>query len=248
VTEIHGRPTTPAPPSAEERPLRLARTAVVVLLPVVVGLGFLHYAWQRLPWDSWVPDRPHVAYLFNLSTEANVSTWFDVAVLLTAGFSHALAGWLALRSGHPSARYWFVTAVFCVLLSVDDGAVLHEQLDGLGRRLGGGSGLTYAAWVVPGVVLGGLVVTAIVVLAVRVATVPRRLLLGGIASFFTGALLLESLGNATLEERGFSREYAYYMVTEELLESTGAVLLMAAGLAAVRVIRRGPELVVSFRA
>jgi hypothetical protein len=220
---------------------------MAVLLPVVVSLGLLHYAWQRLPWESWAPNRPHMAYLFDLSTEANIATWFDVAVLLTAGLAHALAGWLALRSGHPSARYWFVTAVLCVLLSVDDGAVLHEQLDGLGRSMGGGSGLTYAAWVVPGVVLGGLVVTAIVVLAVRVATPPRWLLLGGIATFFTGALLFESLGNAALEEHGYSREYAYLMVTEELLESTGAVLLLAAGLAAVSVIRRGPDLVVTFR-
>lgn len=132
-------------------------------------------------------------------------------------------------------------------VSIDDLTSLHERLQPLGMRLGGGSGLTYAAWLVPGLVFAAIVIGAMATLAVRVSTRPRRLLLLGLALFIGGAFLLESVGNAVLEEVGPSTRYAVFLIAEEMAEATGAVLLLAAACAALRVAHVNGSLTLSYQ-
>ncbi|MBA3525033.1 MAG: hypothetical protein H0T85_10905 [Geodermatophilaceae bacterium] len=216
---------------------------------VTVALIALHAGIRRVPWaPQWGEPESTAKQYFDVSREQNLPTWVNVVVLVLAAVASTLAAALARVAGSRAALPWAGFAVVVAGLSLDDMTSLHERLDGFGRRIGGGSGLTYAAWLVPGLAFAAVVVIAVVLLVRRVDRTTRRLLLSGLFLLLVGAFALESLGNAVLEQRGFSREYALLVLAEETLETLGAWLLLAAPLAALRVTRTDGGLLVAYPA
>lgn len=225
-------------------PLGVLRVGFVVTL----ALTALHVGIRRVPWaPQWAEPDSTVKQYFDVSREQNLPTWVNVAVLLLAAVAGALAAVLARMAGDRAALPWAGFAIVVAGLSLDDMTSLHERLDGFGRRLGGGSGLTYAAWVVPGLAFAAVVVVAVFLLVRRVDRSASRLLLLGLFCLLFGAFALESMGNAVLEQRGFSREYSLLLLAEETVETIGAWLLLAAPLAQMSVRRAGDSLQVAYR-
>lgn len=224
--------TTPAPTT----PQPLHRPVLTVLAATALALAGLAVLIPNLPFAPALSDaESQVRSYFDLATESNLWSWFNVGVLGLAGLAQAAAGALARLQGRRVAWAWWGSAVVCLGLSVDDMTSLHERLDPLGRQIGGGTGLATAAWVVPGLAFALVLVVAVLLLARRLSPVPRRLLLGGLALFLGAAFGLEAMGNAVLEQQGPSRLYAVFLHTEELLEAWGAAALAAAPFAAVLV-------------
>ncbi len=218
------------------RIVRLDRIVLRVLLTCTISLVSLHWLVHNLPWaPQFAAPDSQVRLFFDLASEANLWTWFNVVVLAAGGLMHLVAGLMARADGGGPIWPWLVSGMLLTGLSIDDLTALHERLQPLGVHLGGGSGLTYAAWLVPGLLFAAIVIGAMATLAVRVSTRPRRLLLLGLALFIGGAFLLESVGNAVLEAVGPSTRYAVFLIAEELAEAVGAVLLLAAACAALRV-------------
>ncbi|MBA2415771.1 MAG: hypothetical protein H0V64_07790 [Geodermatophilaceae bacterium] len=211
---------------------------------VVLGVGtgaavfivLLHIAVPRAPWaPQWREPGSAVGTYFDVAREQNLPTWFNVSLLLLAAAMAALAAALARTAGNRAALPWAGLALVCAALSLDDMTSLHERLHPLGVRIGGGSGLTYAAWLVPGLAFAALVVLAIALLVRRVGRRARLLLMVGVGCLLAGAFGVESLGNAVLEAQGYGRAYAYLLVVEEFLEAFGAVCLLAAPFAELRI-------------
>lgn len=173
------------------------------------------------------PDSP-VRMFFDVAGEANLWTWFNVLLLGAGSVLFVAVGALTRRRGGPSTA-WFGSAVLLAALSLDDLASLHERLEGIGRAAGGG-GLAFA-WVLPGAVLGLVVLAAMAVLARHLRGAARWRLVVGVAVLLGSALGLETVTGLVLDAGdGTTRGYVVLVHVEELLEAVGAVLILAAPL------------------
>lgn len=235
-------------PSGDERVLCLDCLVLRVLLPCAIVLVVTHWLVHNIPWapELAAHDSP-VRLYFDLASEANLWTWFNVAVLVTAAVMHLATGFFARASGGKPAGAWLVSGIVLVGLSIDDLTSLHERLQPLGVDLGGGAGLTYAAWLVPGLAFAAVVVGATSVLAVKLSARPRWYLVAGLGLFLGGAFVLEAVGNAVLESVGPSTRYAVLLIAEELAEAVGAILLLAAACAASRISFGNRSLTLSYQ-
>lgn len=227
--------------------VRLERPVVAWLGGAALLMAAAHAAVPNLPFaPSLAEDANAVRRFFEVAGEQNGWAWLNVVLLATGAALHLVAGLLWRRAGRR-AQAWWGTAAVLAALSLDDLVGLHERMTGLGVELGGGSGLLVAAWVVPGAAVAVGVVVAFGFLARSLDRPGRRLLLGGLALFLAGAFGLEAVGHAVLADRGPSATYGGLVLVEELAEAWGAVLMAAAGAAAV-VLRTGPGDGVELRA
>lgn len=183
----------------------------------------------------------YMAGLFDLGTEANVPTWFATVTLAFLAAAFALAAVLSRAAGSPAVRFVVLAAV-AAWLSLDEAAVLHEQLgrvtDGLRSLFGR---LPTFSWVVPGAALG---VTAGAALLWFGRDLPHqlrnRLVVAG-ALFLLGAVVVEAISGLVVEYHGY--ENLLYLVVntvEEALEIAGTLLALRAVLSAMHV-ERGPQ-------
>lgn len=208
--------------------------ALVVLGPLA---RFADYLRQR---DRAEPEDPAWwARAVDLSTEANLPTWWSAVLLVGLAALFALAGALHhAGGGAPRGRPYWLLAGVALVLSIDEAIALHEEVLGeVGDQLVDGGGLLHFTWVVPGLVLA--VVVGIAVLrasAALPAPVRRGLVLGG-AVFLAGALGVEAISGAVFDARGHDRLYLLATTVEEGLELAGVLIAIAAarGLLDVRI-------------
>lgn len=177
-------------------------------------------------------DGSPVRLLFGVSEEMNVPTFFSVAVFLAAASVLAVAGTLAggrLRSALG------VTAGLLALLAFDDFAALHERLKAVGKLVTLGA-FEYA-WVLPGAVIGAVVVVAFWRLAVQLEGATRRDVLLGIGVFFVAALGLEAV-NGLLDQPGLNgMPLQIGTHVEEVTENLGIILVLRGALSMVEISR-----------
>lgn len=185
-----------------------------------------------------------------VGNEANLPTWWTVALLVGASLLHLLAGILARRSDAQGASAWLVFAALLALLGLDELTSLHERLDVWGVAL------TDAGFAFPWLVLGTPIAIGIAAVALVAGRhLPRRttiLSLGGIGLLFFSAVGLEAIGGLLLgdqqgEFQGESTLYTLLMHVEEFGEMAGAALAVCGPLAALRVRRSGTGLELSLR-
>jgi hypothetical protein len=246
VTTHHARPTgagdrgTAASPGWWS-PGRLVRPlAAVAAALVVVGTSV------RLAVDA-VSDRPDLpqtwlaagARLVDLDAEANVPTWFSTLVLALLALACAVTGVL-LRARGERAWPLLLPAAVAAVLSLDELAQLHEQLQLVGDRLDLSTAGAFG-WVLPGAAVV-VAVGAVMVLAGR-AMAPRlrwSLVLAGLV-FLAGALGVEVLAGPLYrpgtgdEVPVQSTAYVLSGALEEGLEMAGALVALAAVLSLLRV-------------
>lgn len=194
--------------------------------------------------DRGVDDDPaEWARYLDLGTEGNLPTFYSASLLLVLAAGCALRALLAVRR---LVAAWVSIAAVAALLALDEATALHERfLDPLGQRLGGGEGLLRFAWVVPGslLALGG---TLLLLRATRRLPASTHRSLGlALAVFLAGALVVEAISGAVLEERGHDRVYLGAMTLEEGLEFAGVLIALRSVLGSLSVRRDGASLVVT---
>lgn len=225
-------------------PVRTERVVVVlaVVAAVVLTSGVLveHVRVHRLD------GAPAAARFFAeqgsrllyVDREANAWAWLSSVVLallaLVLAASSAACRGAGLRWG-PLA----LLAATALLLSADEGAMLHETLNEVGIRLTDALG-GFNAWLVPGVVV--VLVAGVVLLRVARGIDPwlrRRLVLAG-ALFLAGALGMELVGallalSSDAANPWETGTYHVLVAVEEGLEMAGALVALRAALATVEV-------------
>lgn len=177
-------------------------------------------------------DGSPVRLLFGVSEEMNIPTFFSVGVFLAAASALVMAGVLA---GGTLRSALGVTAGLLALLAFDDFAALHERLTAVGDLVTLG---TFAyAWVLPGAVIGAVVVVAFWRLAAQLDGATRRDVLVGIAVFFVAALGLEAL-NGLLDQPGLNgMPLQIGTHVEEVTENLGIILVLRGALSMVETSR-----------
>jgi hypothetical protein len=165
---------------------------------------------------------PGTVRLFDLAREGNVPTWIQSNTLLACG---ALAGLIAAAEWKRKSAFrvhWVLTALFCVYLSADEAASIHEMSVKPLRNAFHTSGLLFYPWIII-----GIAVAAVIAVASRrfLASLPPRtrwtVILASII-YLGGAVGVEALGGRYAEVHG-QRNLPYGIITtvEETLEMVG---------------------------
>jgi hypothetical protein len=196
------------------RVFRLLLLVAAVLAAVNLGLQAVHFL---------TPLKiPGTVRLFDLAREGNVPTWVQSNTLLACG---ALAGLIAAAEWQRRSAFrvhWALTALFCVYLSADEAASIHEMTVKPLRDAFHTSGLLYYPWI-----LIGLAASIAIAVASRrfLASLPartRRTVIIAAVIYVVGALGVESLGGLYAGTHG-RRNLTYGVITtvEETLEMIG---------------------------
>lgn len=193
------------------------------LLLIVAALATFALAFVYLRFEHDVESLYGIGPLFDPAREGNVPTWFSSALLL--GSAIALA-----QVGGPDRRRWLVLAAVLCLASLDETANLHELLSAQARRRLFQPGFGQL-WVL---FLGPVAVAFLAAYAGfirRQDRVVRRGFALGAALFVGGALGVELVEIALERRQAGALTVALTMVVQEVMELSGAVVLLGASMA-----------------
>lgn len=215
-------------------PLGAKRLRAVLwsLLGAGIGLALLHLlikaTLDHLPWGP-------LGAVFDLDEEISLPTWFSSMQLFVIGAVLALAACGNLRREVVPNWLLLAGAAIFTLLSMDEGAMLHERFTAVARRLeldwllfGQGRG----AWQIPYALLALIAVAIAFRPLVRITKAfptESRLAITGAAMIALGAAGLELISYYTVPEP-VGLWYELEVGLEEALEMTGASLILYAAL------------------
>lgn len=209
--------------------VRVALAAMAVSAALVVASVTTRYVAYRI--QVGAPGSEPIAALrwFDVNSERNVPTTWSVALLLGAA---VVAAVVAARRRRPADGVWWAVAAVAAYLALDEWFELHERLGDVGEAIGGS--VLHFAWVIPAVVVAGVVgVVLLRLFADQPAIVRRRLVVAGLVYLF-GALGLETVSGLVLREQGAAALYLVVTAAEELCEMVGASLLLATAVGALQ--------------
>lgn len=200
------------------------------LVTVLYVVGVL--ALLDIPAEIWLLRSPknqliqQLATSINLTLEYNVPTFIQSTILLSIGM---LALTLARQSSTPESKSWYLLGGLFVLMSADETACVHERLVAPIRALTGASGFFYYAWVIPAIVLVGVVALPLAQHFKRLENPFGRRFSLASAVYLGGALVMEML-TSPLAEAGqhVTLRFLFLSTIEELLEFIGSLLFLNA--------------------
>jgi hypothetical protein len=198
------------------------------LLVVVIALHVASFAGKVAVYRFGVrPSAPIV--LTAVDSEWNVPAWFSSMLLGVIGLLMVLLGSHKARLGERHARSWQSLGAIFVALSMDEACGFHERLIGPMRELLGAGGIFHFAWVIPGLMFAAVVGLLYLRFLLDLPKRTRWLFITAAALYLGGALGVEMLDGAYASAYG-EENLGYRVLTaiEELLEMSGAVLMMYA--------------------
>jgi hypothetical protein len=202
---------------------------------VTVGLGVLSAGLPALA--TWGPatGRGELRLHLDVVEENDPPTWWATAVLVLAATSCALVA--ALHERGADRRRWAVLAVLVTLLSLDETTSLHERLDRLAGPVAG-TGFPFVR-LVPGGVLGAVLVAAVGALLRSAPRSTRRWLLAGLGVLPSSALGGELVQGLLLADGSTGPAHVLTHHAEEAGETSGAVAVLRGAAGRIGVVRAG---------
>ena len=197
------------------------RTVLRALLVAAAALAAVNLTLQSIHFLTPL-HMPRLVRLFDLAREGNVPTWVQSYTLLGCGALAALVAFAEWQHRSPFRVHWALTALFCVYLSADEAASIHEMAVRPLRSAFHTGGLLYYPWIV----VGAAAALAVAVASHRfIRSLPprtRRTVIIAAVVYVTGALGVEALGGMYAETHG-QRNLTYGLITtvEETLEMAG---------------------------
>lgn len=168
-----------------------------------------------------VTPLPTVKALVDIGGEANVPTWWNACLLLTAGIAAIVARWDEKRP--EVRRAWSLVAAAAVYFSIDEATGLHELL---GRPLGAlDVDIATYNWVLPGLVLALAGTAVLVHVGRRLPAAVRRRLATALGCYLAGAIGVEAF-NGWVGPGG--PVFTIGMIVEESLEMGACILAIVA--------------------
>jgi len=210
------------------------RIILFVLLGAVAILVLLHMSMQfcdsRNVCGAWTEVSLKRRYIFDLSGEGNIPTWFSVVQL--AATSLALFATFFIHKDRRKGRLpWLMLGALFLYLSLDEATDLHglwinAAPEGMSLQVAR-SGFD---WVLPGSILVLLVSLSFLPWLVRL---PRRtavLFFIAAATYVFGGMGLEAVGAFTYLAEANSSNILYALVAtaEEALEMIGVTIMLYA--------------------
>lgn len=121
------------------------------LCPLIVCLSaeFLFLLGDYLFYLCRLSSDGGIRYLFNMSMEGSLSSWFGTSQTMISAMTLWLIFVIVRRRGASKWRClgWLALALFFSLMTVDDGARMHERLGGVVRRFVADEDATDPSWI-----------------------------------------------------------------------------------------------------
>ena len=204
------------------------RLIVVAILAVWLFLGGVSLASQLYLYllggtNTRVPGR------LNVDSELTVASWLQSGILLAGAALLALSAFVAYRTRVAYAGHWAFLSLAFLWLSIDEAAAIHELIIGPLHNALGTGGVLYFAWVIPAMLVVGVMGMAYVGFLRHLTSPVRNLFLAAAALYLSGALGGDLVGGAWFEMHGPANlTYALMTQVEETLETVGVTILIAA--------------------
>lgn len=193
----------------------LAAWAAVALLGL--GIELARYLLHIDPAGRWL-------WLFSLSHEHNIPTWYSSSLLMLSSVLLVLATLQALQNSRDYVWHWALLAVLMAYVSMDELIGFHEHANWID-----GKGIFYYSWVIPGAVAVAVLGFVFWGFLQHLAAPTRRAFLTAAAVYVGGALGVELALGAWAEAYGH-RNLGYGLIdfVEESLEILGVTLFLLA--------------------
>jgi hypothetical protein len=174
--------------------------------------------------------------LFSLDGEQNIPSLFSTVLLLIASLLLAIIA--MLEKGHlsPDTSRWVVLAVGFLLMAIDESVSIHEMLIPPMRRLLGGHdlGIFYFAWVVPAMLLVGVLAIYFLPFVFRLPPRTAVVFVVAAAIYLGGAIGVELIEGKFRESHGVNLTFHLMVSLEEGMEMLGALVFIHALLDYIR--------------
>ncbi len=168
---------------------------------------------------------------FDLSTDTSVPTWFSSLMLLLCSLSLAVVWKMVRERRLPYRAHWLGLPAIFLLMSVDEVAMIHENVLGLAARLSLGetTGWLHYGWVAFGALFVLLFGLAYLRFLLHLPARTRLLFMVSGIVFVAGALGVEAFNGLFSETHGtWNLGYAVGTAVEEGCEMLGTTLFLFA--------------------
>jgi len=211
------------------------RRVLAACMGIAILLALLSYGGWVFTLASDQIDLPAKGLLLKVfsrldtNAEATIPAWYSTMLLFSAGIVALVIACAKSDLVRPVRRYWQVSALILVTMSLDEAAALHDGLNDPLRSLLGASGAFQMTWVLPALAFVVMIGIVFFDFVRRLPEEQRRWLMIGGACYFGGAIGLEMAGSLYLEWPNMIKlvEVALFHV-EELLEMAGAAIILYA--------------------
>ncbi len=168
-----------------------------------------------------------MANTFNVVRDRSVPTWFSSLLLLVAALLAFTAHRLTTSEGRRTRWRWAGLAGGLLYMSIDETATIHELLnEPLRETFDVSSGLLYYSWVLVAIPLVVLLAATYWKWLNRLDPDIRRLVIVGGFVFVLGAVGLEMLGAALLDDGAGTASSGLIAHLEEFAEMVGVLLFI----------------------
>ena len=132
--------------------------ALLVMVAAIVGLSiygqkirFFGVADIRGPWHEFILDQ--LMKSFYLDSEGNIVTFINALLLFIPSLILAAIGIWKISVKDKFRFHWAGLALIFLFLSIDEAAVIHENMIKPMRAIVGAEGFFYFAWIIPGIII-----------------------------------------------------------------------------------------------
>ena len=205
---------------------------LLFMVGVIVGLSiwgqkirFFGIADIRGAWHEFLLDQ--LMQNFYLDAEGNITTYINALLLfIPALLLAAISSWKI--SVKDKFRFnWVGLALIFFFLSIDEAAVIHENMIKPMRAIAGAEGFFYFAWVIPGMVIVAIFGLVYLLFFLHLERKFKILFLVSLAVYIGGVIGGEMISGyyaSLLGQKNFT--YAVVASLEESIEYIGCSLII----------------------
>lgn len=192
----------------------------------IAGFLIIHLLLQYLYHIHGIELLSSLRGRFNVDNEISLPTWFSQCLLLVPAITALIIAKVSAAKKDGNRFYWLAIAGLFIFLSADEGAMIHEAFITKFREWtvdAGTQGLAAHTWLIP---VGLLLLLLAIPFALFLRRLPQRtswLLIAGIGTYVTGAIIIEALGLSYVNGGGFAYE-GLNVAVEEGLELAGTAI------------------------
>jgi len=213
----------------DSRPaFRIEAARVAIPLAIIAGLLVsIHviYLFLAVRGEGYAPVKGH--RMFNLDHEDSLPTFFSATLLLICGALLSLIALHKRRNAERFARSWSILALIFFCLACDESISLHEKMHNPTVALLHPTGFFSIAWVIPGLVIVGVLGIAYARFLIDLSPESRRLFVLAACLYLGGALGCEMIAARYFRDQ--SRfAFGCIVAVEEGLEMLGAITFIYA--------------------
>jgi len=202
---------------------------VVVLSAIFILFLLANFAGTLIDTVAYDPKIFRYTKKLYLDRETSIPTYFSSLLLLISSVLFALIARLKQLSNSSYKYHWILLSVIFLLMSVDETASLHEQLNKPMRLMFNPSGILLFAWVIVAIPLVILFLIAYLRFFFHLPRKTKILFALATGLYIGGAIGFELIGAGLVSQSGFHNLiYFIIAIIEESMEIVGLLFLIYA--------------------